>query len=389
MEKKNVAIVITRLDLGGAQQVALYLAKNLSRKKFNVHLICGRGGYLDEEAKKIKDLNLFFLEELIHPVNLIYDAAAYIRLIMYFEKNKIDIVHTHSSKAGLLGRLAAATAGNKPFIVHTIHGFPFHEFQNPIAHFTYLLLERFAGYFSGKLIAVGADVAAYGLKKGVGRHEKYVIIRAGIDLKKFKTTPARKKAGVELLKKHGLKGKFFTVAMIGNLKKQKNPTAFVEIAKKVLGKEKDIGFIFAGDGPLMENVRETLAGKKLSDSVKFIGWCDEPEDLLAASDLYLLTSLWEGLPCTLVQAAAAGKPVIASDIDGNREFISLTGCGALFSPRDSNEAAEKIIAVRLKKLKFKVNRAALRQFDLKFMLGEHERLYDGVSAPGRNNPPAV
>jgi glycosyltransferase involved in cell wall biosynthesis len=389
MEKKNIAIVITRLDLGGAQQVALYLAKNLSRKKFNVHLICGRGGYLDEEAKKIKDLNLFFLEELIHPVNLIYDAAAYIRLIMYFEKNRIDIVHTHSSKAGLLGRLAAATAGNKPFIVHTIHGFPFHEFQNPVMHFAYLLLERLAGYFSGKLIAVGADVAAYGLKKGVGKHEKYVIIRAGIDLQKFKTTPARKKAGLELLQKHGLKGKTFIVAMIGNLKKQKNPMAFVEIAKKVVQKENDTGFVFAGDGPLMENVREALTRKKLNDSVKFIGWCDEPENLLAAADLYLLTSLWEGLPCTLVQAAVAGKPVIASDIDGNREFTNLTGCGALFTPHDSNVAAEKIIEVRQKKLKFRVNRASLRQFDLKYMLVEHEALYAGIPVTVRSKPPVM
>jgi glycosyltransferase involved in cell wall biosynthesis len=383
MEKKNIAIVITRLDLGGAQQVAIYLAQNIDRKKYNVHLICGRGGYLDEEAKKIKDLKLAFLDELIHPVDLFFDVIAYLRLISYFEKNRIDIVHTHSSKAGLLGRLAAATAGNKPKIVHTVHGFPFHEYQNPAARLVYVLLERFAGLFTDKLIAVGSDVAAYGLKNGVGTQEKYKTIRAGIDLRKFKAGAAEKKAGRALIEKYGLKAGRFTVVMIGNLKKQKNPMAFAAIAEKACKKEDDIQFVFAGDGPMMENVRDFLVKRGVSGRVKFIGWSNEPEKLLAAADLYLLTSLWEGLACTLVQAAAEGKPVIASDIDGNREFINLTGCGELYAASDTESAAGKILAVKTGKLKFRNKKAALKQFDLKYMLKEHGLLYAGLHSTGQ------
>jgi glycosyltransferase involved in cell wall biosynthesis len=388
MEKKNIAIVITRLDLGGAQQVALYLAENLDRKKYNVHLICGKGGYLDEAAKKIKDLNLFFLDELIHPINIVFDIAAYVRLISYFEKNKIDIVHTHSSKAGLLGRLAAATAGNKPLIAHTIHGFPFHKYQNPAMHMAYILLERFAALFTDKLVAVGADTAQYGLKNGVGIHEKYAIIRAAVDLEKFRSAGFNGKTAARFLKSRGLKSGVFTVAMIGNLKKQKNPMAFVKIAKSALAKEPDMQFIFAGDGPLREDVEVAVIKNKLQGKVIFIGWCNEPETLLAASDAYLLTSLWEGLPCTLVQAASAGLPAVASYIDGNKEFVNLTGCGVLFEPFDYSGAAEKLIDIKGKKLKFRYDKNILKQFGFKLMLAQYDALFTGMAAAGHKKIPA-
>jgi glycosyltransferase involved in cell wall biosynthesis len=377
MIKKNIAIVITRLDLGGAQRVALELAGRLDKKKFNVHLICGPGGILDNEAKAIKNINLFFMEELVHPIHLGFDLIAWFRLKKYFENNKIDVVHTHSSKAGLLGRLAAFTASNKPVIMHTIHGFPFHEFQNPAAHFIYLALERFIAGFTDKMIAVGSDVVEYGIKNMVGTPDKYTVIRAGVDLKQFKAMTPKLKAVQRsgFLKKHGLNPALFTIGMIGNLKKQKNPLAFVEIARRVCAKDKTIQFVFAGGGPMKERIDKLILKYKLAGNVKFIGWCSEPEKMMNSIDLFLLTSLWEGLPCTLVQAASAGVPALASDIDGNREFINTTKSGSLYSPYDYDFAADMVISAKLKKSILKVRKTVLKEFDAAYMVKQHEQIY--------------
>ena len=370
--KKNIAIVITRLDLGGAQKVALELADGLDKKKFNVHLICGTGGMLDADAKNIKNITMAFMPELIHPIHLLIDFIGFLKLKDYFEKNSIELVHTHSSKAGLLGRLAAAAAKNKPVAFHTVHGFPFHEYQNPLAHFMYVWLEKLAGAITKKFIAVGRDVVDYGLGKGVGTADKYAVIRAAVEVGLFKNAKADRKKYLSAL---GLDPAAFTIGMIGNLKKQKNPVGFVEIARLALKKNKGLQFVFAGGGPLKERAQELINQCSIKDKVKLLGWVKEPEKMLKCLDLFLLTSLWEGLPCTLVQAAASGVPALATAIGGNSEFIKLANSGELYQPFDYASAAEAVLKAAAKKTKTKIKTAALKEFDVKYMVKEHERLY--------------
>jgi glycosyltransferase involved in cell wall biosynthesis len=135
-------------------------------------------------------------------------------------------------------------------------------------------------------------------------------------------------------------------------------------------------------------VEAAVIKNKLQGKVIFIGWCNEPETLLAASDAYLLTSLWEGLPCTLVQAASAGLPAVASYIDGNKEFVNLTGCGVLFEPFDYSGAAEKLIDIKGKKLKFRYDKNILKQFGFKLMLAQYDALFTGMAAAGHKKIPA-
>lgn len=372
---KRIAIVITRLDLGGAQKVALHVAKSLDREKFEVHLIAGAGGYLDAEAKKIKELKLVFMKELKHPISLPDDLAAVSKLSAYFKQNKIDIVHTHSSKAGLLGRLAATLAKIR-FIAHTVHGFSFHPFQNPLVHFMYVVLERMAAMWCDCLVAVGTDVIEYGLKNKVGREEQYVIIRAGVDVEKFANARPDKK---NFLVKYGLDAGKFTVGMIGNLKKQKNPLAFVEIAREVLSVDPDAQFLFAGDGPLRPKVEALLKKYRIADRVKFPGWIEDAHKFVKTIDVFLLTSLWEGLPCTLAEAAAAGKPCVASDIYGNREILLGLDAGFLYDPYDYKEAAKRIILLKnMDRDEVKYSRAAvkfIRDFSVKKMAEDYAELY--------------
>jgi len=375
--KKNIAIVITRLDLGGAQQVALYLAKNIDRKKYNVYLISGEGGYLDDEAKKIKELNLIFMKSLKHPISLLNDIKALFELKKFFKEKKIDVVHTHSSKAGILGRIAAKMAGVK-MVMHTIHGFPFHKFQNPVNFFIYLILEKFAAKFCDKLVAVGKEVVDYGLKNKVGKKEQYAVIRAGIDVNLFKNAKVNKK---EYLLNYGLSDKKITVGMIGNLKKQKNPLEFVNIAKEVIKVDDNVQFIFAGDGPLRNKVNYLLKKYGIEKNVKFVGWIKEPEKFIKAIDIFILTSLWEGLPCTLIQAIVAGKVCIATNIDGNKEILSKINPWLLYEPRNYIQAAKKILILKNEKdhkKHFNIEKVKdlIKEFDFKFMLNEYEKLYD-------------
>ena len=377
---KNIAIVITKLELGGAQKVALYLAKNLDRKKYSIHFITGAGGLLDNEAEKIKGVKKVFLKEMKRPVSPLNDIRAFFKLKKYFTENKIDIVHTHSSKAGFLGRLAASAAG-VPYIIHTIHGFSFHEYQNPFIHTLYVWLEKFAAAKTNRLVAVGEDVKEYGLKKGVGSPSGYSVIRAGVNLSLFARAKPDRKA---LAKKIGLTQRDYVVGMLGNFKKQKNPFEFLEIAKETIKAGPEIKFVFGGGGSEKEKklFNKKIAELNLEKNVTAAGWVKEPEKFMKTIDVFLLTSLWEGLPCTLVQAAAAGTPCIATDITGNRELLKKLGTGSLYTPGNYREAAEKTLLFKnMKRPEEKYGpktRGILREFDLKYMLKKHEELYDKI-----------
>jgi len=372
-EKKNIAIVITRLDLGGAQKTALCLARKLDRKKFNVHFIAGRGGYLDRvltgaEKRSYKGVVVNLWDEIAHPISPLLDSIAVFKLARYFKRNNMEIVNTHSSKAGILGRKAAMLAGVKR-VYHTVHGFPFHEYQNPTAHFFYVMIEKIFAKITTKLIAVGRDTAEYGIKKGVGDAGMYEIIRAGIETAAFKGKKPKDRA---FLKKHGLDPRKFTAGMIGNLKKQKNPDGFIAAAKAALKAEPDMQFVFAGG-----SAAGAQEGYESSEKIKFIGWTGEPGRFMRAIDIFFLPSLWEGLPCTLVQALCAGKPCVASDIGGNREILELAGDKRLlYNPKSPEDAAALIAGIKRGKIKpAKIKSAALKEFDEDYMVREYERVF--------------
>ncbi|HET9870580.1 MAG TPA: glycosyltransferase, partial [bacterium] len=180
----KVAHLITRLELGGAQQNTLYCCQHHDRKKYEVILICGEGGRLDEEARWIKDCRKYFLSELKHPIHPYWDFLALKRLTEILRLEKVDLVHTHSSKAGILGRFAAKRAG-VPHIIHTVHGWGFHPGQSPAPRLLYQALERWAAGFTDKLIAVSGENKRAGLAARIGRPRQYEVIHSGVDPKRY------------------------------------------------------------------------------------------------------------------------------------------------------------------------------------------------------------
>jgi glycosyltransferase involved in cell wall biosynthesis len=205
----------------------------------------------------------------------------------------------------------------------------------------------------------------------------YSVIYAGVDLESFRKAQPDKNA---YLTKYDLKGSIFTIGMIGNLKKQKNPVEFVEIAKRLLESDQNVQFIFAGDGPLRNEVSKRLHWYGIEDKVKFIGWVDDPQNFMNSLDIFILTSLWEGLPCTLSQAIVSEKPCIATNIGGNKEILKDLKTGFLYEPGEIERAAEIIHSIKnnnpKKPVADKNKDKYLKKFDFRYILKQHEQLYD-------------
>lgn len=374
-ERVKVAHVITRLDLGGAQQNTLYCCANHDRKKYDVLLFSGVGGYLDADAKKIKNLKTYFLPELKHPIRPWWDLIALFEMAAILRKEKVQVVHTHSSKAGFLGRWAAKMAG-VPVIIHTVHGWGFFEGQFFLTRWLYILLEKWTAPITDRIITVSAHNRAEGLGLGIGRKEQYQVIHSGI-LPQNYLLPANKarKARAQINPQNRP-----AVLILSNFKKQKSPFDVVDVAVLVKTQMPKVLFIWAGDGPLRSAVEEKAADKGLTSNFKWLGWREDVAELLAASDVLLLTSLHEGLPRVVLQAMAAGKPVVATAVNGTPEVVREKVTGFLAQPHDIEKMAWSIVNLlsqpSLARRMGRTGQKALRgSFLMDRMLEEIETLY--------------
>mgnify|MGYP001099214476 CR=1 FL=1 len=234
MRKIRVAHIITKLELGGAQQNTLYTIEHLPRDKYEVILISGCGGILDEEAKTIPDIKLYFIPSLVREVNPFCDLCAFFALWRILRLLRPHIVHTHSSKAGILGRWAAWFSRypisdiRYPIIIHTFHGFGFNPYQKFSIKEIFIFLEQITALISTKLIAVSEENIRKGTGYFIGSKEKYVLIRSGIKIAQYENVqvdPEKKKREL------GIEPEEKVVTMVSPFKPQKAPFDFVQMAK--------------------------------------------------------------------------------------------------------------------------------------------------------------
>lgn len=382
-EKLKVIHIVTLLELGGAQQNTLFTVTHLDRKKFDVGLICGSGAILDAEAKKIPNLALYFVPTLVRPIHPVKDLICLFQLIRILKKEKPDIVHTHSSKAGILGRIAARIAG-VPIIIHSIHGFGFNPYQKIFVRWLFVFLERWTSKFSQTLIAVSKENIREGLELNIGKESQYVLIRSGIDIKKIKQT-AEASDPARLKKTFGIPGNVKVVLTIGPFKIQKDPLSFVRLAGKVSASFPEAQFFMAGDGELREEIENLIRSLRLENHVRLLGWQRNVPELLRICDLFVMTSLWEGLPRAGVEALIVGKPVIAFAVNGLKEIVKDGENGFLFPPGEIDAMSQKVVQV-LKEpiLREQLSKNAVRSiddsFDIHKMVHQQEDLYETLSA---------
>lgn len=339
MKRHRVAHVITRLELGGAQQNTLYSTAHHDRDRFEVTLIAGQGGRLDDRAIAIEDADIQLVDWLRRPVSPAADMQALRELVRLFRHRGIDLVHTHSSKAGVLGRLAARIAGVSA-IVHTIHGWSFNDTQSLVRQHSYMQLERMAARWSDRLIAVSARNRDVGLQLGIGQAGQYRVIHSGIDVKQFRRpTVARH----EIRRALGYSDEHVVVGSVACLKAQKAPLDFIAAAAMAHAADARMRFFIAGDGEMRAEVEAAIARHRMQDVVQLLGWRDDVVDLLHGMDLFLLTSLFEGLPRAVLQAMAAGVPVVATNVDGTPEVVLEGRTGLLVSAGDTAATAAALL----------------------------------------------
>jgi len=377
-----VVHVITLLELGGAQQNTLTTVVRLDRARFAPQLVCGVGGLLDDEARAL-GVPLHFLPDLVRPVSPVRDwraLRALERILAPLAARGPVLVHTHSSKAGLLGRNAAARAGAFP-VVHTVHGFGHDALPKGPLRTAALWAERRAARRTHAFLSVSQANIDEGRRLALFGDRPVHLVRSGIDVADFARAPALRAAARAAL---GLPADAPVVGMIACLKPQKAPLDFVAVAAAVARARPDARFLLAGDGELRTDVERSVASAGLLPRFALLGWRRDVPELLGALDVLVLTSRWEGLPRVCPQAMAAGRPIVASAVDGVPEAVVDGRNGYLFAPGDVPRAAAAVLAVLDDPAKAArlgaAGRAAVEEFSEARMVAEQERIYTGLLA---------
>lgn len=371
----KVLHLVTRLDLGGAQQNTLHTVRHLNRAFFEPLLLCGRGGMLDGEVSADPSFRAIFVDSLQRDISPIHDLLALLELTRIFLAEKPAILHTHSSKAGILGRLAAALAG-VPVVVHTYHGFGFHDRQPASVKNLYVFLEKLCARFTDALVFVSRANIEYAAAHGIVRPEDAVLIRSGVALTGLPATVDAAKlkmsAGIGMHKP--------LVLSVGNLKPQKNAGDFVAAAAKVLDGLPEARFVFLGDGPQRRALEARVFALGLEGRILFLGWRRDTAQWLASADVFAMTSLWEGLPRALVEAMRSGLPPVCYATDGVTDLIKDGENGFLVEPGDHAALAERVTALlQDEPLRKRLGAAAAAsigpEFDIDGMVRAQEALY--------------
>jgi glycosyltransferase involved in cell wall biosynthesis len=382
-EPVTVLHIITRLIVGGAQENTMLTAALLDPERYAVNVISGPQtgpeGSLIEEVRA-RGVPLTIEPTLVREISPLKDMRALLVLYRTIRRGRYTVVHTHSSKAGILGRWAACFAG-VPIIVHTVHGWGHHDRQHPLVRRLYVLLEQVTQPITDKLIVVSPRNIKKGLADGIAAPDKYITIRSGIELDRFRH-PSRSPETVRA--ELGIPLGAPVVGTVTRLSPQKAPLDFIEAAARVVERGANVHFVIVGDGPLRADVEARLAGLGLTEQVHLTGLRRDVPELMHSFDLFVLSSLWEGLPRVLPQAMAAGLPIVATAVDGNAEAVTDGVNGLLTPPGDPGAMADAILRLledqALSAQMGDAGRAGVGEFGARKMVSDIAALYEALLA---------
>ncbi len=376
MKRLKVLEMIDKPSLGGGQAVLLALARNLDRTRFDVSVCAGGGGPLEEEVRRA---GLTF-----HPVEFRKNPAAGPgrTLVRLLASQSFDLLHTHGGVAGLYGRRAARRAGT-PVVVHTIHGIHYLHYRNPILRRAAVLLERILSRSTSAVVCVSEADLAQARRHRLAPAGRLRLVRNGVPSVEAASDPDRAPRGRALCS--DLKLRAPVIGTVARLHRQKGVEYFVEAAPDILRRHPEAFFLVVGGGPLESRVRERIERLGLTERFILAGERPDALDLLSAFDIFVLPSLWEGLPLVLIEAAGFGKPIIATDIDGSREIIRDGETGLLVPPADPAALAEAVARLLgdealARRLAERARNEIPAAFSLERMVAETERLYLDLAA---------
>lgn len=334
MGAARVLRVIARMNVGGPAVEISGLMRHLDTGQFDQRLVTGwcdahEEDYLTTQAPDIHVTRVSGLGRAVRPTD---DAAAFWRLVQEIKRFRPHILHTHTAKAGALGRAAAQVSGIRPILIHTYHGHLLNGYFSPSKTRAVVQIERALGSRTDHFITVGAQVRDQLLAAGIGRPEKYSVIPPGLEPL---TYPTRSAARAELRITEDAP----VICVVGRVTAIKRPDRVADVAARLASSHPGAVVLVAGSGDLMDDLRSRVDHENLP--IRLLGWCDDVATVFAASDLALLTSDNEGTPLSLIQAAMAGIPSVATDVGAVSEIV-VDGETGLLTRCDSDELAAAV-----------------------------------------------
>lgn len=365
-ERPRVFHLITRLLKGGAEAKTIATVRDLDDYEFTV----GYGAEYDQEQVDLLEDKEIATKRfpLIRHYNPVTSGPAVLSLARYLRREEFDIVHTHSTEAGIIGRFAATLAG-VPNVVHTVHGVPFADDRNGVLNRFVLACERQAAKYTDRIITNADVIADDYLERGIGRPEQYTTVYSGVDLDAFRDAePAT-----------DLPGERPRVVMVGRLADGKGHEVLLDAVDLIGDFQGSVSIV--GDGPLYDDVEQEIRLRELTEDVFLTGFRDDISQVLATSDVLVLPSFREGTPRVITEAMASGLPVVATDIAGIPEQVADGGSGYLIPTGDPEALAERLEALLVNaELRERIGARGLERverFSVATMIEELDGVYQG------------
>jgi glycosyltransferase involved in cell wall biosynthesis len=329
----EVAQIVTRF-IAGAGGVALRGAMHLDPDRYHVTVVTGEGGPLTDLATAA-GMDVMVEPSLVSPISPRDDAQALRRLLAICRAREFDVVHTHSAKAGALGRIAAHRAG-VPVIVHTYHGFPFHDFQDPVRRAAYVAIERRLSRITDVVLAIGSGVATEALRRGLARPTALRTVAPVVEATTVQRTAVTRAAARQLLDL----GDGPVIGTVGRVDFQKAPDLFLRAVEAL--RHREAVTVWLGSGPDLDSMRAQVRERGLQDRMRFVGERSDVASLLPAFDVFAMASRYEGLPCAVVEAMRCGLPVVATAVNSVPDLVIPGESGVLVRPGDPTALAAAV-----------------------------------------------
>jgi glycosyltransferase involved in cell wall biosynthesis len=372
-ERIKVMQIIARMNVGGPAVIVAELMRGLDTSNFEQVLITGycdetEADYLDEVATDIKASRIAGLGRSVSPVA---DLKAFFGLVRTIKKFNPDVIHTHTAKAGVLGRLASIIAGRGAVRIHTFHGHLLHGYFSGWKTELVIAIEKFLAKRTHHLIAIGTEVERELLAAGIGSKSQYSIFFPGLPEPHTDSKDA-------LRKELELDPAAIYCTFVGRLTQIKRPDRLLDVAAAMVVREVPIHFLVAGEGELFEDSKSRARAEQLP--ITFLGWRKDIDNLFAASDIAILASDNEGIPLTLIQAAQAGLPIIAPAVGSISDIVESDKTGFLTSTQPGAMASALSALATDPALRNRLGAAgkerAHKYFSLERMLRDHTDIYN-------------
>lgn len=365
----KVLLLIDEATIGGGQKHVLLLAGGIDKNKFDTVVACEPKGYLVDELKKIGiDTIPIVMKNNLNPLTLL-------RMIKLLKSIKPEVLHTHGGTPGFWGRVASKFC-KVPAVVHTFHGIHYLTKPRTFKKCFFKIIDRYLKILTDYTICVANADLKKGLRAKILKASASGVVRNGIEIKIFDSKEIWRE-GRELLK---IPATATVVGTIGRLHEQKGYEYLIDAAKHLIEENESIYFLIVGEGELRANLERQVSSLRIRDSVIFAGARTDVPRMMTLFDLFVLPSLWEGLPLVLLEAMASKVPIVASAVDGVMEIIEHNQDGILIPPKNS-QAIINGINILLNDKEFATNltnnayKKVTREFCSQKMVSELEDIY--------------